>query len=119
MCPALAWPPSRELHLLDMANYPSKPPRSLAAIKASVFIMAVLIIIGLVVIAAKLVLDLGAATGGDQAADPVVGPKVVHMAGAGEHVVIVVEDPSGKQFVRILDPATGRVEEVSLNALTP
>lgn len=81
--------------------------------------MAVLIVMGLVVIAAKLVLDLGAAAGGNQSADRVVGPKIVHMAGAGDHVVIVVEDPSGEQFVRILDPATGTVDEVSLDALTP
>ncbi len=103
-----------------MADYSSKkPPRSLVAIKASVIVMAILIVIGLVVIAAKLVLDLGAATSGSQVADPIAGPKIVHMAGTGDHVVFVLEDSSGTQFVRILDPATGTIGEVSLDALTP
>ena len=93
-----------------MANYSSKPAFGLAAIKAAVIIMAILIALGLGAIAAKLILDAGvsgAKTAGN-AANGGEYPRVVWMAGAGAHVVMVIERPSGEQLVRVLDPETGQ-----------
>ena len=100
-----------------MADYSPKPPRSLAAIKASVIIMAVLIVVGLVVIAAKLLLDLGEATQSTAKHEPDGSAKVVHMVGVGDRVVLVVESPSGDQSLKILDPQTEKVSEVPIDGL--
>lgn len=102
-----------------MADYSSKPAAKLAAIKASVIVMTILIAVGLGVIAAKLI--LGSGTDGTQSpasgAASVPFPRVVHLAGAGNLVVMVIETGSGEQLIRILDPATGAIEEQPIKNL--
>jgi len=86
-------------------------------IKASVFIMAILIVAGLVAIAAKLVLDLGESSERAGGGKTMEQPRVVHMVGAGDRVIFVIEDPSQSQTIRILDPLTGSVSEMTVEEL--
>lgn len=79
--------------------------------------MAILIVAGLVVIAAKLVLDLGGSPERAAVGEMRERPNVVHMVGAGDRVVLVIESPSGQQVIRVLDPVTETVTEMSLDDL--
>ncbi|MEM1401339.1 MAG: hypothetical protein AAGF58_15735 [Pseudomonadota bacterium] len=91
-----------------MAQPSSKTTFPLAAIKALVIIMALLIFLALGAIAAKLIMGSGTENRATSSA------SIIDMSEAGGSVVFLIEKASGIRVVQILDPETGSVREISV-----